>query len=58
MQNFVARMIKQSTDSALDEGQELYRKYFVYTKLYKNYKTGVDEILKSDGYEGAIVLEE
>ena len=57
MSKFIARMIKKSADSSLEEGQELYRKYFVYTAIYANYKDGVDEILKADGYEDVIVTE-
>lgn len=57
MVKFIARMIKKSADSSLEEGQELYRKYFVYTSIYANYKDGVDEILKEDGYEAVIVTE-
>jgi hypothetical protein len=55
MMKFIARMIKKSADSSTEEGQELYRKYFVYTKIYESYKAGVDEILKADGYEDVIV---
>ena len=57
MMDFIARMIKKRADSSLEEGQELYRKYFVYTSIYANYKDGVDEILKADGYEAVIVTE-
>ena len=57
MSKFIARMIKKSADSSLEEGQELYRKYFVYTSIYANYKGSVDEILKADGYEAVIVTE-
>jgi hypothetical protein len=57
MSKFIARMIKKSADSSLEEGQELYRKYFVYTSIYANYKESVDEILKADGYEAVIVTE-
>ena len=57
MVKFIARMIKKSADSSLEEGQELYRKYFVYTSIYANYKESVDEILKADGYEAVIVTE-
>lgn len=57
MMDFIARMIKKRADISLEEGQELYRKYFVYTSIYANYKEGVDEILKADGYEAVIVTE-
>lgn len=55
MVNFISRMIKKSADLSLEEGQALYRKYFIATKLYTGYKAGVDEILKQDGYEDVIV---
>ena len=55
MVSFIARMIKKSADSSLEEGKELYRKYFINTKIYAGYKAGVDEILVADGYEDVIV---
>lgn len=58
MVKFIARMIEQKAvaGNSLEEGQELYRKYFIYTNIYvKNYKSGVDEILKAEGYENVIV---
>ena len=55
MVNFISRMIKKSADSSLEEWQELYRKYFINTKIYAGYKSGVDEILVADGYEDVIV---
>lgn len=55
MIKFIARMIKKSADSSLEEGQELYRKYFIKTKIYAGYKAGVDEILTADGYANVIV---
>lgn len=51
MIKFIARMIKQAADSSLTEGKELYNKYFVNTSLYSKYKEGVDEILKTEGYD-------
>ena len=58
MVKFIARMIEQKAGAggSLEEGQELYRKYFIYTKIYvANYKAGVDEILVADGYSTVIV---
>lgn len=55
MVNFIARSIKKAYDSSPKEGKDLYRKYFINTKLYASYKAEVDEILKADGYSGAIV---
>lgn len=57
MVNFIARGIKKAYDSSPEEGRELYRKYFVNTKLYTRYKEPVDEILTNDGYADAIVTE-
>lgn len=58
MVKFIARMIEQRAGAggSLEAGQELYRKYFIYTTIYvKLYKAGVDEILVADGYEDVIV---
>lgn len=57
MIGFIVRGVKKAFDSSPAEGQELYRKYFIKTKLYKAYKAGVDEILTADGYAEAIVEE-
>ena len=55
MIKFIARMIKQASDRSVDEGKELYNKYFVNTSLYSYYREDVDEILKTDGYGDVIV---
>ena len=55
MVSFIAKMIKKSANNSLEEGQELYCKYFINTKIYAGYKSGVDEILIEDGYEDVIV---
>lgn len=55
MVNFIAGMVEKYARNSLSEGQELYRKYFIKTALYKRYKAGVDEILIADGYEDVIV---
>ena len=57
MVNFVARSIEKKADIELAQGQELYRKYFIYTAIYKRYKAAVDEKLIADGYEEVIVTE-
>jgi hypothetical protein len=57
MVSFIARGIKKAFDNSPEEGMELYRKYFINTKLYAGYKAGVDEILEADGYAEAIVAE-
>lgn len=55
MVNFITRMIEERADNSLEEGQALYRKYFISTKIYKSYKAGVDEKLTADGYAEVIV---
>lgn len=55
MVSFIAKMIKKSANNSLEEGQELYRKYFINTKIYASYKACVDEILVDDGYDDVIV---
>lgn len=57
MVNFVARSIEKKADIELAQGQELYRKYFIYTAIYAGYKGAVDEKLIADGYEDVIVSE-
>lgn len=55
MEKFIAGMIEKYAKNSLEEGQELYRKYFINTSIYKGYKTGVDKILKADGFADVIV---
>lgn len=55
MVNFIARQIENKAKISLEEGQELYRKYFINTNLYASYKDEVDAKLKADGYEDVIV---
>ena len=55
MVHFITGLIEGRADSSLEEGQELYRKYFISTKIYKSYKAGVDEKLTADGYAEVIV---
>lgn len=52
---FIVRQIENKAKISLEEGQELYRKYFINTKLYAGYKAGVDAQLIEDGYEDVIV---
>lgn len=55
MEKFIVGMIEKYSKSSLEKGQELYRKYFINTDIYKGYKSGVDKILKADGYADVIV---
>lgn len=57
MVNFVVRSIEKKAKIELEQGQELYRKYFIYTAIYAGYKEAVDEKLIADGYEDVIVSE-
>lgn len=56
MIKFIARMIKQAADKSVDEGRDLYNKYFVNTSIYNKYKESVDEVLIADGYEEIALL--
>lgn len=55
MGQFIAMRIKKKSDIAVEDGQDLYRKFFVNTKIYRRWKPEVDAILRKDGYEQAIV---
>lgn len=55
MVSFITRMIEQKAKISVEEGQELYRKYFINTKIYAGYKADVDAQLKADGFEDVIV---
>lgn len=57
MVDFIARMIEKYAGRSLEEGQELYRKYFIRTKLYEAYKEDVDARLTGSGLEAVIVAE-
>ena len=55
MATFIARRIMKEAGKSTEAGQKKYRAYFVRTSMYKNWKEEVDTILKTDGYEDAIV---
>lgn len=57
MSSFIAGRIKLKYDSSIEDGHELYRKFFLDTKIYRRWKKQVDELLIKDGYEEAIVAE-
>ncbi|MBQ0079706.1 MAG: hypothetical protein KBS66_07455 [Eubacterium sp.] len=50
MITFIAERIKEATDKSIEQGKAKYRAYFVNTKIYAKYKSGVDTILETDGY--------
>ena len=57
MADFIKRMIIEASKESVEAGQEKYRKYFIYTKIYKRYKTNVDAELTKEGCENLIVIE-
>ena len=57
MERFIKTMIESASKTSIEEGQGKYRKYFIYTKIYKKYKEKVDSLLIADGYEEVIVTE-
>lgn len=57
MMKFIANQIIKKADYDLAEGQMLYRKYFIFTKIYAAYKSGVDQLLTERGYADVIVSE-
>nr|WP_297936914.1 hypothetical protein [uncultured Lachnoclostridium sp.] len=57
MVDFIKRMIVDASKESIENGQEKYRKYFVYTKIYKRYKSKVDDELIKEGHEDLIVTE-
>ncbi len=57
MSTFIARMIMTQADKNLKAGQDKYRAYFVRTKIYEKWRSDVESILITDGYEECIVTE-
>ena len=57
MSTFIARMIMTQADKNLEAGQDKYRAYFVKVKIYEQWRTDVESILITDGYEDCIVSE-
>ena len=57
MTTFIARMIMEQADRAMEKGQKKYRAYFVRTKLYEKWRKDVETILEADGYGDCIVTE-
>ena len=55
MEDFIKRVIVDASKESIEAGQEKYRKYFIYTKIYKRYKTKVDAELIKDNHENLIV---
>lgn len=56
MSPFIANsIIKRKNTQGFEAAQELYRKYFINTALYMDYKADVDMILTAEGYSDCIV---
>ena len=55
MADFIKRMIIETSKESVEAGQEKYRKYFIYTKIYKKYKAKVDSELIKEGHKELIV---
>jgi hypothetical protein len=55
MVTFIKNDIEKKAKVSLADGQEQYRKYFINTNLYLNFKAGVDDALTKDGYADCIV---
>jgi len=57
MAAFIANAIIDAADISIEEGQELYRAYFIKTKMWARYKETVDAILRVEGKADCIVTE-
>ncbi len=57
MAAFIANAILDAREVSIEEGQELYRAYFVKTKMWARYKEKVDAILRVEGKADCIVTE-
>lgn len=54
---FIARMIERQAKISTEKGVAKYKAYFVNTRIYEDYRTDVDTILRTDGYEECIVAD-
>lgn len=54
MADFILEAIRQRADSDLQAGIDLYRKFFVDTKIYQQYKDSVDDKLALSGYQSVV----
>lgn len=57
MAPFIATQIEDAADVSIEKGKELYRAYFINTKMWARYKEKVDAILRVDGKADCIVTE-
>lgn len=54
---FIANSIEEKAKISVEEGQALYKAYFINPKIkvYERYRSGVDLILQTDGYSDVII---
>lgn len=57
MVKFIAGMIEKSANISLEDGKELYRKYFINVKLYGKFRKKVDAELRKRKLDTVIVVE-
>lgn len=57
MSTFIAKQIMKKRAISLEEGQNLYRAYFLNTSLYLKWKSDVDSILQLEDCGDCIVTE-
>lgn len=55
MTTFIAKRIMEQADKNLESGQNKYKAYFVRVKIYEKWRSDVESILITDGYEDCIV---
>lgn len=54
---FIANQIKKQAKKSTELGREKYMAYFIKTRIYEDWRSGVDAILVAEGYEDCIVAE-
>jgi hypothetical protein len=56
---FMANQIELKAKISIEDGQELYKAYFINPKgkIYEKYRSGVDTILQTDGYGDCIIAD-
>jgi hypothetical protein len=57
MAPFIATAILDASEVSIEKGKELYRAYFINTKMWARYKEQVDTILRVEGKADCIVTE-
>lgn len=54
MSTFIAKRIMEQADKNVEAGQNKYKAYFVRVKIYEKWRSDVESILITDGYEECI----